>query len=500
MTIETRIFNKDYSLWSTDEKVVSTIANRLGWLDCVEFSRQHASVIKDFVASVRASGFQKVVLLGMGGSGLAPEVFSRIFSQQENGLELFVLDSTCTEQILALEERLEFSKTLFLVSSKSGGTLETKSLFHYFYNKLRKQCKGDIGQQFAAITDQGSELEQLAKDKNFLQCFINPTDIGGRFSALSYFGLVPAALLGLSIDKLLDRAQQAVEECKNSNKSAGSLLGNWLYQGYQEAQLDKLLIVTNEHLQPLTWWIEQLVAESLGKQENGILPTFATKDSEQLENKHAKVLHLRFGAAGFQVDSAKHASWGLKDEYDVAAQFFHWEFATAIAAAHMQLNPFDEPNVTEAKIQTQQLLDAASGNTIDAPSTISIGDLLSNIQADSYIGILAYLPISSSNREILSIFADRVYQKARSIVTVNFGPRYLHSTGQIHKGGKKQGAFLVVIESNHPPIDIPNQEYSFQDLCRAQAFGDCQALASKGLPVSVLELENPEELKQVGLS
>lgn len=500
MMIEARIFNKDCSLWSNDQSTTSAIANRLGWLDCVDFSRQNTPEIRKFVSQVQALGFQKVVLLGMGGSGLAPEVFSRLFPELENGLELIVLDSTCSEQILTVEKQLEFSKTLFLVSSKSGGTLETKLLFQYFYSQAKAQVKGDVGKQFVAITDQGSDLEKLAKEKRFLHCFINPSDIGGRFSALSYFGLVPAALLGISIDKLLDSAQQAVDECRSVNNGTGSLLGNWLYQDYQEKQLDKLLIVAHERLHPLIWWIEQLVAESLGKQGDGVLPTLVVHNSRQINNKHAKVLHLDFSNAGFEVESSKCARWFLSDEYDVAGHFFHWEFATAIAAAHLHLNPFDEPNVTEAKVRTQQLLEAAAGNAITAPETMSVSDVLSEVQADSYIGILAYIPISSHNREVLATFADRIERQTEVIVTVNFGPRYLHSTGQIHKGGKKQGRFLVIIESHHPLVEIPSQNYSFQDVCRAQAFGDSQALVSKGLPVSVLQIENVAELAKVDLS
>lgn len=500
MNIETRIFNKDCSLWSNDEKTMEKIANRLGWLDSIDFSRQRSAEIMDLVSRVKASGFQKVVLLGMGGSGLAPEVFSRLFSEQEGGLELFVLDTTCTEQILSLEKQLDLTKTFFVVSTKSGGTLETKSLFQYFHAKVQQLSGDEAGKQFIAITDQGSELESLAEEKNFLQCFINPSDIGGRFSAISYFGLIPAALLGISLNKLLDRAQHALEDCRDNSDSVGTLLGNWMYAGYEEQQLDKLLIVTDERLLPLTWWIEQLVAESLGKLGNGILPTFVAPGSSQLKNAHAKVLNLSFGEGGFEVESSTQASWMLKDEYDVAAHFFHWEFATAVSAVHMKLNPFDEPNVTEAKIQTQQILDAAAGSEINAPSTKSVADVLSAVKSDSYIGILAYLPITASNRETLSALADRVHEQTGSIVTVNFGPRYLHSTGQIHKGGKQQGTFLVVIESNQPPLDIPGQPYSFQDLSRAQAFGDCQTLAAKDLPVSVLEVGNVQDLNTLALS
>ncbi len=500
MKLSTAIFDKNSSLWSDDPSIQGLIDKRLGWLDSVQFCLENQVGIETFVKRVKAAGLQQIVLLGMGGSGLAPEVFSKLFSA-EGGLQLLVLDSTCTEQILAFEESLEIDETLFLVSSKSGNTIETWSLFEYFYTKLEMLKGSAAGQQFAAITDADSDLEKLAEERQFMHCFINPSDIGGRFSALSYFGLVPAALLGVSLDRLLASAQQAWHDC-HTEDGAGIRLGQWLMQGYHDQQLDKLILHVPEKLVPLVWWIEQLVAESLGKQGQGILPVLNIESSSNVPLSNSKHLHIALGSDQSDFSDVRKACWGLVDKYAVAAHFFHWEFAVALAGQSLGINPFDEPNVTEAKVRTRQLLaDYPAEAVLPVPEEGALAEvlpqLLSQASEDSYVSILAYWPINLNNDTLLGQFKSTIEQQFQVPVTINYGPRYLHSTGQLHKGGKRQGVFIVLTQSTEPDLAIPNQNYSFNKLCRAQALGDFQILSEKDLPAIFYSLT---DLGQLSLS
>ncbi|MGH1427647.1 MAG: hypothetical protein ACRBEE_06875 [Arenicella sp.] len=478
--IPERIFAKDNLLWSTDVDVQKTIDNRLGWLDAIDFCETHLNDMNAFVEQIISEDFRHVILLGMGGSALAPEVFSRVFPKQKKGVDLRVLDTTCAEQILDFEQSVNLSKTLFIVSSKSGTTTETWALFEYFYERLQ-QVKGiDVGQSFVVITDQGSDLQVMSKQRNLRHCFINPSDIGGRFSALSYFGLLPAALLGLSLEILLSRAKKAYEQCRKGD-GAGIKLGEWLVAGYHSKSLDKLQLHVDDELEPLVWWIEQLVAESLGKKGFGVLPFLNKEGVEKLfiQNKN---LTLGVGSNTADFSDERHAYWNLDDFYDVAAHFFHWEFATAIAGARLEINPFDEPNVTEAKVKTKGILKQFSETELPLPTQKPLGDLLSKVEMDSYIAVLAYYPINVENYEALHQFRLRLEKDFNVPVTVNFGPRYLHSTGQLHKGGKQQGLFIVLTQSGETELAIPSQHYTFNTLCRAQALGDFQILTGKGFP------------------
>ena len=485
-TIPNRIFAKDSKLWSDSLDVQEKVENRLGWLDSIEFCLAHLDEISSFVEQVKLEGFQQVVLLGMGGSALAPEVFSRLFPQQQDGLELTVLDTTCAEQIIYCEQSLDLSKTLFIASSKSGTTVETWSLFQHFYQRVEVIKGLEAGRNFAVITDAGSDLQTLAKQKNLRYCFINPSDIGGRFSALSYFGLVPAALLGISLDKLLARAQQAQQSCQQGDGD-GLKLGEWLVAGYTEQSFDKLLLNVSDQLEPLVWWIEQLVAESLGKQEYGLLPVL-NKEGEHKNFVQTKTLTLNIGQATTDFSQKNQAVWSLQDTYDVAAHFFHWEFATAMAGAYLGINPFDEPNVTEAKLKTNSLLERYSNTPLPLPAEKPLSSLWAQAQDDSYVAILAYWPINETNYNALHEFRKTIETELNVPVTVNFGPRYLHSTGQLHKGGKRQGLFIVLAQSEEIKLSIPNQNYTFNTLCRAQALGDFQILTEKGFPANFYTL------------
>lgn len=491
--IPKRIFSKDNQLWSDDVEVQKTINNRLGWLDSIDFCLAHLDEIESFVEQVISDGFRQVILLGMGGSALAPEVFSRVFPKQQGGLELTVLDTTCSQQIINVEESVDLSKTLFIVSSKSGSSAETWALFEYFYQRVEAIKGVDVGHSFAVITDPGTDLQAMAKERALRFCFINPSDIGGRFSALSYFGLVPAALLGISLSKLLERAQRAYQSCEEGD-GVGIQLGEWLVAGYTERSLDKLELKVSDKLEALVWWIEQLVAESLGKKGYGLLPVL-NKDGVHKNFSQTKTLSIDIGSSG-KVDFSqeKTATWNLTDIYDVAAHFFHWEFAVAIAGSRLGINPFDEPNVTEAKLKTSGILTQYSNNELPLPKEQLLSDLWSQAQDDSYVAVLAYWPINPANYEALQQFRKHIEKALNMPVTVNFGPRYLHSTGQLHKGGKRQGLFLVLAQSDAPELAIPSQEYTFNTLCRAQALGDFQILTEKGLPASFYALADLSKL------
>lgn len=271
MSTVARIFAEDVSVWTDDAAVGEKIANRLGWLNAVEFARQHQTSLQTLVDDIGEQGFTHVLLLGMGGSCLAAEVFDRLRPADTAGLPLVVLDSTCPEQVLAAQQQVTLETTLVLVASKSGGTLETRLLCQYFLTQIQALSGKQAGRQFIAITDQGSQLQALAEEAGFLHCLLNPADIGGRFSALSYFGLLPAALAGWSLEQLLQRAEQAVIDCREET-GLGVQLGQWLLAGYADKRIDKLLLQVPDSLRPLVGWIEQLVAESLGKLGQGMLP------------------------------------------------------------------------------------------------------------------------------------------------------------------------------------------------------------------------------------
>lgn len=498
MNIYQQIFNRDSSLWSNDPQVRAAIDKRLGWLDPMQFSQNnHCAEINQFAEQVHQDGFQYVLLLGMGGSALAPEVFAQTFSTAKRDIQLLMLDSTCPEQISDFERRIDIEKTLFLVASKSGGTIETLSLFNYFYQRLAEQLGADnIGQQFVAITDEGTGLQALAAERQFRQCFVNPDDIGGRFSALSFFGLVPAALLGVSLETLFERVAVAVDECAAGN-GLGVQLGEWLAQGYFSHNLDKLLIEVPDDLQPYFWWVEQLVAESLGKLGQGLLPVLSSDDS-LVDTPQCKRLVVAHGEQPSSFASRQKASLYVRDNYDVAAHFFHWEFAIAIAGVRLEINPFDEPNVAQAKQQTQKLLDQYSATELPMPESDSLADLMGQLlEPDAYLAILAYWPENPQNRQQLQKTKQALQNRLEIPVTTNFGPRYLHSTGQLHKGGKPQGGFIVVVLKDSESKPIPGSPFDFAKLCRAQAMGDFASLQENGLPAIFLEVSDPGELANI---
>lgn len=495
MNIHERIFSKSVSLWTKQPGTQNAIRNRLGWLDAPTFSRKHIRALNNFKQQVIESDFKQVVLLGMGGSSLAPEVFNRFIDylpdNEKTHIKLSVLDGTCPAQIQSLRESITITETLFIVASKSGGTVETRFLYDYFYAEVADKSNAP-GSQFVAITDAGSALEKVAKQESFFASFINPSDIGGRYSALSFFGLVPAVILGWDIKTLLDRADLAVKENKTA-EGLGTQLGEWLVKGYEKPTDILYFTLQRPELQALFMWIEQLVAESLGKRGEGVFLA-QTPNCESLFSENSKCVQLGFGEEAFNFNKQDNAVLNLLDEYDIAAQFFHWEFATAIAAAHIGINPFDEPNVAEAKQKTSQLL--SQPEAIELPKYHrSVKEFLSSLAQSEYLALLVYARDCSKNEQEINRIKSAIEQKIDLPVTINFGPRYLHSVGQLHKGGKQHGAFLLLLESPNETIDIPGQSFGFDKLFCAQALGDFQILREKGLPIEFMTVDSLENIE-----
>jgi transaldolase/glucose-6-phosphate isomerase len=485
-----RIWHKDESLWGGPG--VPEIGNRLGWLTIAERMMDQCGALEEFAEECKAAGLQDVVLCGMGGSSLAPEVIRQSFGTQEGWLELHVLDSTDPGAIKAVEDKLDLQRTLFLISSKSGGTIETLSQYRYFRSKV------DNGDNFVAITDPGSKLEELGKSDGFRHVFLNDPDIGGRYSALSYFGLVPAALMGVDVKALLDRARIAEENC--AQYEAGANSGLWLGAAMGELALaghDKLTFVVDAPVSSFGLWVEQLVAESTGKHGKGILPVadepLATPDRYGDDRVFA---HLQadggadlahFIAAGEPVITLK-----VDGPEDLGRIFFFAEFATAVAGWVLEINPFDQPNVQEAKDATAKVLEAGEVPDVKSASDEALSALLAQAAPPYYVAIQGFVKPSDEFDEAVIELRQVIRGATKATTTFGYGPRYLHSTGQFHKGGPKTGLFLQLIHDGPEDIEIPGAGYSFRTLKNAQAAGDLKTLLLKGLPAERVRLEGDD--------
>lgn len=500
-----RIWRRDPAAWSTDPAHTSVITQRLGWLDVAKQMQEKVGEISQFVERVRADGYERAVLLGMGGSSLAPEVFRRVFGRRDGFLDLTVLDTTDPETIASVERTRDLGKTLFLVASKSGTTVETLSHFAYFWE--RGAGRGD---QFAAITDPGTPLEALARERHFRGLFLNPADIGGRYSALTYFGLVPAGLLGLDLAVLLERAIELSERCTAQEQvehNPGFLLGT-LLSAAARAGRDKVTFALPPELEAFGLWGEQLLAESTGKSGLGLIPiageSLGSPDrygSDRLFvalDLNGKSTSAALGALA----AADHptAVLRLRDEADLAGEFFRWEFATAVAGASLGVDPFDEPNVQEAKDRTQEALAeyARQGRLPDVPadSIEALPSFLGQAQPGNYLALMAYLPYRDEIGQALQAVRTAARDTYRIATTVGFGPRFLHSTGQLHKGGPNSGLFLQLIADDQQDLAIPGATYSFGVLKQAQAVGDFQALQQHGRRVIRLHL-GPDPVRRL---
>jgi phosphoglucose isomerase-like protein len=442
------IWERDPTVWTGQDE-----ARWLGWLDEPLHVQEQLADIQRFAESLHEA-VDDVVLLGMGGSSLAPEVLRRSF-----GVDWFhVLDTTHPRAIRALEERLDLGRTLFVSSSKSGTTLETRSHTDYFWEKASRR-----GELFAAVTDPGSELERLARERGFGAVFAGEPSIGGRYSALSPFGIVPAVLMGIDAQRLLERAQEMREACRSGEGNPGYELGSRLGQGWLDGR-DKICIADTPGAFGL--WAEQLIAESTGKHGKGLVPA----PGEWPEGADRQ---------GAEPD--------LPDPHALGAEFFRWEFAIAVAGAYLEINPFDQPDVQAAKDKTNEVL--ATGKEPELEPEGSIDELLAQAQDGDYFCIQAFVEPGPAAGELDGLIAD-VRRRSGLVVTHGYGPRYMHSTGQLHKGGPNTGLFLQVVDDQGEELPIPGKPFGFRRLIRAQAAGDLETLKERGRRVARVRLED----------
>ncbi len=463
-----RIWGRDHTVWKLDPKEIS---DRLGWLTVAEQMTDAVSELTAFGRRVADEGFQDAVLMGMGGSSLAPEVIHATFGAMPAFPRLHVLDTTDPSSILALERSLDLNRTLFIVASKSGGTVETACQCAYFYGKVPR------GDQFVAITDAGSSLDDFAREKRFRRVFLNPTDIGGRYSALSYFGLAPAAIVGAPIGELIEQATEMACACASYVPVADNP-GLWLGAVMAEAALagrDKLTLVLPPAISTFGTWVEQLVAESTGKEGKGILPV----EGEPLGPAGVYGDDRLFVSLGESIDLRPLATLKFDGPTRLGAEFFRWEFATAVAGAILGINPFDQPNVQEAKDATNRIL-SASDDVLPEVTNDDLATLLSHVRPGDYIAITAFIPRNAESEEALRSVRVRLRGHFKVATTVGFGPRYLHSTGQLHKGGPNKGLFIQVVSPDAEDVPIPGRPYTFGKLKAAQALGDLESLRAHG--------------------
>jgi transaldolase / glucose-6-phosphate isomerase len=487
-----RVWQKDESLWGGPG--VPEIGNRLGWLTISEKMLEHAPELNEFVEQVRSEGFTDAVLLGMGGSSLGPEVIRRSYGQIPDALRLHVLDSTDPGAILAVERQVDLATTLFIVSSKSGGTLETLSQMRYFYDRT-----GADGRRFVAVTDPGSPLVDVARERGFRHVFENDPDIGGRYSVLSYFGLVPAALAGVNVEAMLHRAQVAEQNCTHFDESASNS-GLWLGIALGQLALegrDKATFVVSEPISSFGLWVEQLIAESTGKQGRGILPVAGEPLGGPDEYGHDRVFAYLRDPANADPDTdakvealaqAGHptVTLAVHGASDLGRIFFFAEFAVAVAGWVLGINAFDQPNVQEAKDNTNKVLAAGDVPQVD-PGDLE--ELLAGAKPPHYVAIMGYVQPSDEFDAAVAELRVRIRGRTRATTTFGYGPRFLHSTGQMHKGGPPTGLFVQLVHDGEEDVDIPEAGYGFRHLKNAQAVGDLQTLRDHGLPAVSVRLE-----------
>jgi glucose-6-phosphate isomerase len=529
-----RLWRRDASLWSRDAAKQEAIAARLGWLRAPTDFRDMLAELEAFATTSRET-FRGAVLAGMGGSSLAPALLVRTFGPADGGaaggLALDVLDSTDPEVVAAIDQAHAAAETLYLIATKSGSTTETLAFLAYFLDRAAEDLEPNEGlverivemahpgpekwvaDHFVAITDPGDSLERIPFSERFREVFLNPPDVGGRYSALTYVGLVPGALLGLDLEAMLASAVEMAERCRapQADQNPGLALG-LLMGSAARAGTDKLTLVIDPRIEALGAWIEQLVAESTGKQGKGIVPV----DGEALGAPEAYEADRLFVAIRLEDDGAREApddAWAADEEAltrlaaaghpvvtirvpglaGIGGEFFRWEFATAVAGAVLGVDPFDEPNVTESKRNTERVLRErpprdpgipVGGGTLPEQLTAH----LARLREHGYAAITAFLAPSPARDDALAGLRTALRDATRRATTVGYGPRYLHSTGQLHKGGPPTGWFLQLIADHPQDLPVPGHGYTFGALIDAQADGDLAALQAHGLPVMRIHL------------
>lgn len=487
-----RLWAKDASLWTG-----TTESSWMGWLTAIEHSKAQAQEIISFADEIRNEGFTHILLVGMGGSSLCASVFEKSFGDQLGYPALRVLDSTDPAQIAQAETEIEIAKTLFVISSKSGTTLESDFLCRYFFEKARLVISSDqVGSQFVAITDPGTWLEKIAEEKFFRKTFRGDPDIGGRYSALSYFGMVPAALMGVDISRFLNQASDMAHRCAPTipaSENPGVSLGLELGRLLTTQKRDKLTFLMSPQIQHLGGWLEQLLAESTGKNGKGIIPIdgeplgrpssydedriflivkLATNTDQTIDN-FAKLL----SQAGHPV-----IFMSCPDIYCLGAEFFRFEMATAVLASVIGVNPFDQPDVEASKSEARKLIEEPAA-LIDGDfhnNVLALAELLLSIKPGDYFNLSAFINMNEENKKILSEIRELVRDKKNVATCLGFGPRFLHSTGQLHKGGPENGIYLQITCDDVQDLRIPEQALTFGQIKNAQARGDLQVLKARG--------------------
>ncbi|MDO8700766.1 MAG: bifunctional transaldolase/phosoglucose isomerase, partial [Deltaproteobacteria bacterium] len=497
-----RLWQKDHRLWSSEP--VPELTDRLGWLELPETMEKQVADLRAFADKAKADGIKHVVLLGMGGSSLAPEVFQKTFGNAAGYPELLVLDSTHPAAVKSIEARIDPARTLFLISSKSGTTTETNSFFYYFWDKL-KQLEAEPGQHFVAITDPGTALEKLAAERKFRATFNAPEEVGGRYSALTVFGLVPAALIGVDVGEVLARARAMSNACGAStpaNGNPGLILGAALGE-LALAKRDKVTFLCSPSLAAFPSWVEQLIAESTGKDRRGIVPVANVGvGAPEKYSEDRFFVYLTLSAdenhdldrqvAALEANGHPLARIDLNDKYDLGQEFFRWEVAAAGAGAVLGINPFNQPDVQLAKDLAKKAMEKKSGSkksVADRKDEVAVTDRPALQQALSawlgskkkrdYAVVQAYLDPSPENTAKLKTICAAIRDRLGVATTLGFGPRFLHSTGQLHKGGPNSVLVLQVVDQPVDNLSVPETNYTFDALIQAQAAGDFAALKQR---------------------
>ena len=515
-----KFWEKDPTLWKEEPQHQELIKNFLGWQKVYDWTLEHLDEVTQFAAEAKKD-YKYCVVMGMGGSSLAPEVFRTLFGKQSGYPELFVLDTTNPDWVGAVRAKINPAETLFIFASKSGGTVEPSSQFAYFYEEVKKAGVKTPGHHFIAITDKGTGLQDLAKKFKFRHVFTNPSDIGGRFSALSFFGIVPAAIMGVDVAQILNQAKAAAETFGPQapvKDNAAVKLGAYMGACYANHSKDKLTILAPQEVATFGLWAEQLVAESTGKEGKGIVPVvgetlhrnfdyredrfFVCLTADSDDNKRVAEIADDLAERGFPI-----VTLDMSDKYQLGTMYLLWEIATAAAGAILAIDPFDQPNVQEAKTLTKNVLAQLSAGDIPAEVTAPLlvskdlkdevkleslaQDFFSLLESNDYVAILPYVWPCEETDEALAALRDKILCRTKRAVLFGYGPRYLHSSGQLHKGDGNNGVFLILSADPANDIQIPGQNYTFGQLCNAQALGDFQALEKKGRRVMKLHLQQP---------
>jgi glucose-6-phosphate isomerase len=511
--------SRDTAMWTADEATRGKIANRLGWVEAIDFSREHLPRLRQLAATIPTAGFTDIVLLGMGGSSLAPEVIRQVLGVAPGLPRFRMLDSVDPDAVRDAMTSAESS--LFVFASKSGGTIEPNAMAAEARQRLQVAGVSDWGSRFIAITDEGTALHAFAIEEQFRDIFINPASIGGRYSALSLFGMVPAALMGIDVDSMLSRAADMEERCfaADVRGNPGTALGALMAAGALAGR-DKLTLLLPPRLASFGLWVEQLVAESTGKQGKGIVPITGESPATPIgDDRIAVCVYLPGESPDSDARERLHAAGTpmidieLQDVLSLGAEFFRWEVATAAAGRLLDINPFDEPNVQQAKDATRKLLEtytsegrlpipephagnggvrlALSSAAHDRLGSLPPASFLGTVDPHDYVGLLAYLPPDDpAIAAVLGEARDRIGARARCATMLGYGPRYLHSTGQLHKGGANNGVFIVIAAPAGEDLQIPGETYSFGVLELAQAIGDFQSLDRTGRRALLIQLPN----------